>query len=417
MIMKTRSPLGMPLLLAAFLVFAFPAASRADNLFRFYLELAGSGFYSDNVPMRTQNEIGDFAGTLTGGFFLDYTSAARYASLHYDTFAQLFAHQSQFDRAGEGQFVRATDQENISRTTKLRLDELFYRDAPTVATIVSSDQAPQFNSVAAQLLLANDQASINQFSAILSHYWGHNWGSELALHQTTFWNNGGTNNTQNNTTYEQSISTFTEYHFSDRFSLGGGYRFYDFRFTFPGRPSEEAHWPFVKIELRPIERLYLSGIVGVVVSYTQGNQRQAVNVGGLGLAEYDRERLHLKLYGGQQPELTSGFGGAGNVQEVRGQALYDFTRRLTGTAGGGYYHQNATGFNGQFISWGVGLSDRINKYMSAYVKFVQLRRKETTSSQFLPSDTQSGQEATGRLLYSGGASPPRSKHSDGAGNE
>src|SRR5258708_34890196 len=106
MIMRTRSLLGKPLLLAAFLVFAFPAAGRADNLFRFYLELAGSGFYSDNVPLRTHNEVGDFAGTLVGGFFLDYTSAARYASIHYDTFAQLFAHQSGFDRAGEGQFVQ-----------------------------------------------------------------------------------------------------------------------------------------------------------------------------------------------------------------------------------------------------------------------------------------------------------------------
>ena len=215
MIMRTKTYPGMPLLLAAVLLFAFPAAGRADSLFRFYPELAGSGFYGDNVPLRTQNEEGDFAGTLVGGFFLDYTSAARYASLHYDTFAQLFAQQSRFDRAGEGQFVRATDLENLSATTKLRLDELFYRDAPTVAGIVTSDQAPQFNSVAAQLLLANDQASINQFTAVLSHYWGRNWASELALHQTTFWNNGGTNNTLNNTSYEQSVSTFTEYHFSD----------------------------------------------------------------------------------------------------------------------------------------------------------------------------------------------------------
>jgi hypothetical protein len=401
MIMRTRSLLGKPLLLAALLFFAFPAAGRADNLFRFYPELGGSGFYSDNVPLRTQNEVGDFAGTLVGGFFLDYTSAARYASLHYDTFAQLFAHQSRFDRAGEGQFVRATDIENLSPTTKLHFDEIFYRDAPTVAGIVTSDQAPQFNSVAAQLLLANDQASINQFTATLSHYWGRNWGSELAVHQTTFWNNGGTNNSQNNTSYEQSVSTFTEYHFSDRFSLGGGYRFYDFRFTFPGRPGEEAHWPFVKVQYVPIPNLYLSGIVGVVYSYTQGNDRQAVNVGGIGSAEYDLERLHIKLYGGQQPELTSGFGAAGNVQEVRGLVLYDFTRRLTGSVGGGYYQSNGTNFNGQFISWGVGLSDRLNKYLSVYTKFVQLRRNETTTNAFLPTGTQSGKEAVGDYFIVG----------------
>ncbi len=399
--MRTRTYLGTPLLMAAFFIFAFPAAGRADNLFRFYPELAGSGFYGDNVPLRTNNEEGDFAGTLVGGFFLDYTSAARYASLHYDTFAQLFAQHSRFDRAGEGQFVRATDIENLSPTTKLRLDELFYRDAPTVAGIVTSDQAPQFNSVAAQLLLANDQATINQFTATLSHYWGRNWGSELAVHQTTFWNNGGTNNSLNNTSFEQSVSTFTEYHFSDRFSLGGGYRFYDFRFTFPGRPGEEAHWPFVKVGWQALPNLYLSGIVGVVYSYTQGTDRQAINVGGLGLAEYNWERLHLKIYGGQQPELTSGFGAAGNVQEVRGIAIYDFTRRLTGSVGGGYYQSNGTGFRGQLISWGAGVNDRVNKYLSVYAKFVQIRRNETTSSQFLPSGTQSGKEAVGDYFVVG----------------
>jgi hypothetical protein len=401
MIMRTKSGQGTLLLLAAFLILAFPSAGRADNLFRLYPEFAGNGYYSDNVPLRTQNEEGDFAGLLVAGFFLDYTSAARYASLHYDTFAQLFAQNSRFDRAGEGQFVRATDLENLSPTTKLRFDEIFYRDAPTVGGIVTSDQAPAFNSVAAQLLLANDQASINQFTATLSHYWGRNWASELAVHQTTFFNNGGNNNSLNNTSYEQSVSTFTEYHFSDRFSLGGGYRFYDFRFTFPGRPGEEAHWPFAKIQWTPLARLYLSGIVGVVFANTQGSDRQSVNVGGIGLAQYDLERLHLKLYGGQQPQLTSGLGAAGNVQEVRGIALYDFTRRVTGTVGGGYYQSNGTGFNGQLISWGVGVSDRLNKYLSVYTKFVQIRRNETTSSQFLPSGTQSGREATGDYFIVG----------------
>ena len=67
---------------------------------------------------------------MIAGFFLDYTSAARFASLHYETFAQFFAHQSRYDRAGEGQAVGVTDDENLSRTTQLRLNEFFLRDAP-----------------------------------------------------------------------------------------------------------------------------------------------------------------------------------------------------------------------------------------------------------------------------------------------
>src|SRR5208283_2922126 len=124
--MRTRNYSSIPLLLAAFFVVAAPAAARADSLFRLYPEGQANGFYGDNIPLRTVNEIGDFGTVLVAGFFLDYTSAARYASLHYDTFAQLFTHQTQYDRAGEGQFVGATDDENLSRTTRLRLDELFY---------------------------------------------------------------------------------------------------------------------------------------------------------------------------------------------------------------------------------------------------------------------------------------------------
>ena len=114
MIMRTRNLLAFPLL-AALLVFAAPTTGQAQDLFRLYPEVLLSGFYSDNVPLRTSNEIGDFAGTGAAGFYLDYTSEARYASLHYDTFAQLFTHQTRFDRAGEGQFVSATDDENFLR--------------------------------------------------------------------------------------------------------------------------------------------------------------------------------------------------------------------------------------------------------------------------------------------------------------
>jgi hypothetical protein len=399
MIIRTRNHPGI-LLFSVFLIFAAPAAARADNLFRLYPEAGLSGFYSDNVPMRTSNETGDFAGLLAAGFYLDYTSAARYASLHYDTFAQLFAHQTQYDRAGEGQFVSATDDENLSPTTKLRLDEFFYRDAPSRMVIITSDQAPQFNTVAAELLLANDRASINQFNAYLSHYWGRNWVSVLSVHQTTFWATGN-NNSADNSSYDQSIRTYTDYHFSDRFSLGAGYRFYDFQFSRPGLPSEQAHYPFVRATWLPMQNLYFEGMVGVVISHTQGSSQQAVNPGGMGALEYDLQHAHLKIYGGQQPEVTSGLAGAGLFRFVRGNIFYDFTPRLTGNVGAGFGESQGSNYDGQIISWGLGLNDRVNKWLSVYTRFVELRREETTSSQFLPSGTQNGKEAVGDYFVVG----------------
>ena len=89
------------LLMAASLIFAGSSTSRADNLFRLFPEAQFNGFYGDNIPLRTNNEIGDFGTTMVFGFYLDYTSAARYASLHYDTFVQLYTHQTRLDRAGQ----------------------------------------------------------------------------------------------------------------------------------------------------------------------------------------------------------------------------------------------------------------------------------------------------------------------------
>src|SRR6202041_958345 len=131
MIMRIGNYPGILLLAVFFSLTAASLGHADDNLFRFFPEAQLDGFYGDNIGLRSNNGVGGFGGALVAGFYLDYTSAARYASLHWDTFAQLYTHSTQLDRAGEGQFVSATDDENISPTTHLRLDEFFYRDAPT----------------------------------------------------------------------------------------------------------------------------------------------------------------------------------------------------------------------------------------------------------------------------------------------
>ncbi len=399
MIMGSRNHPSI-LLLAAFFIFAAPAAGHADNLFRIFPEAALSGLYGDNVPLRTTNPEGDFVGTMAAGFFLDYTSAARYASLHYDTFAQLFAHDSQYDRAGEAQYVNATDYEYLSPTTKLRIDELYYRDEPGgQAGLIASDEAPLFNTVAYQLLLANDEASINSFDADLTHDWERNWSSELWVHQETLWSTP--NNNANYTIYYQTISGYTEYHFTDHFSLGPGYQFFDFMGTMPGVPDDQKQWPFVRAIWRPMENLYLDGRMGVLINHTQGTSGQQVNPAGEALVGYTFQRVRLKIQGGEAPELTYTLAGVNEVTRFgRGQIFYDFTQRLTGSAGAGFY-EYGSGFNSQIISWGFGLSDRVSERLRVYASFVQLRRNETASSQFLPSGTQSGHEAVGNYFVVG----------------
>lgn len=394
MMERTRDRLGL-IFFVACLIFASCAPARADNLVRFYLEGQANGFYGDNIPLKTSDEIGDFGTVLVAGFFLDYTSAERYASLHYDTFAQLFTHQTRLDRAGEGQSVAATDTENLSPTTKLYLDDYYYRDASAVLTVTTSDQSPAFNTSLALLLFAEEQASINQFNAELTHYWGQNWSSEFDVHQTTSFGNQNNGAAQSGESFEQSVSAITDYHFTGSFSLGLGYRFYDFRFTFPGQPGQQAHWAFARLVYQLTRDVSLSGIVGPVITHTQGENGDQVNPAGLGLLEYRFERGTASIYGGQEPSLTSTFGTVGIIRGFRGTLLYDFTSRLTGIAGGSYYESTGDEFNGKFVSWGVSLTQRLNRYFDCYAKFVQLRRNETASSPFLPSGTSSGQWAVG----------------------
>jgi hypothetical protein len=398
--MRIRNHPGIALL-AMFFIFCVPASSHAQELFRFYPEAQINGFYGDNIQLKTNNGSGGFGSAMVAGFYLDYTSSARYASLHWDTFAQLFTHQTELDRAGEGQYVNATDTENISSTTKIRFDDFFYRDAPTVLTITTSDQAPQFNSLLAELLLANDQVSINRFSATMWHSWGRGWTSEFSVHQTTFFGNSDNSNNNSTNSYVQSFSTNTDYHFTERFSLGGGYRYYDFQFSAAGRPDEQAHWPFARVTWQANRNLFLSAIGGVVIAHTQGTNNDTVSPGALGLVEYTFHHGILRLYGGQEPELTSGLGGVGEIRGGRGNLVYYFTPRVTGTAGGGFYQSNGNGFNAQLISWGVGVSDRLNKSLAVYARFTQIQINEKGRTEFLPTGFQSGREATGNYFILG----------------
>ena len=362
-----------------------------------------NGFYGTNIPLQGDNGTGDFGSTMVFGFYLDYTSEARYAALHYDTFVQLFTHQTRFDRAGQGQFVSATDDENLSPTTKLHFSDFYYRDASVVTTITTTDQGPQFNSVLALLILANDQASINQFNAELTHYWGQKWSSELSLHQTTFFSTGNNNAAQSGDSYFQGLYTGTDYHFSNRFSVGAGYRFYDWRFTFPGQPGQQAHWPFVRASWQATKNLLFYGMVGPVISHTQG-QGDQLNPAGLGSIEYSWRRGTISLSGGQEPSFTSALGSVGLLRGFRGDILYYFTPRLLGSAGGSFYDATGNDFSGQFASWGLGLSQRVNKWLSLNTRFIEIKQNETGSSRFVASGSageEQGEWATGDYFIVG----------------
>ena len=194
-------------------------------------------------------------------------------SLHYDTFAQLFTHQTQYDRAGEGQFVGATDDENISPTTKLHFDEFFYRDASVMTMVTTSDQSPEFNSALALLLLANDQASINQFNAQLLALLGTAMVQRVQRPSDDLFGNRQQQQQQGTATANvpapppTTISRIASRWVWVIDSMTSGSALLD-------NPANRRTGHSCAATWQPMKNLYLSGIVGVVISHTQGHSEQ-----------------------------------------------------------------------------------------------------------------------------------------------
>lgn len=138
-----------------------------------------------------------------------------------------------------------------------------------------------------------------------------------------------------------------------------------------------------------------------MVSHNQGDSGDSVNPGGLGQIAYKFHRGRIRIYGGQEPALNSALGGVGEFRGVRGEIFYDFTPRTVGTAGGGLYQSIGRGFDGQLVTWGVGVTNRVNKSVSVYTKFVEVRVNETASSQYLASGLQSSRDAVGNYFVVG----------------
>ena len=381
---RMKDHLGL-VLIVTLCVFASPRIARADSLVRLFPESQMNGFYGTSIPLVDEGGTGDFGTTMVFGFYLDYTSEARYVFLHYDTFVQLFTHQTELDRAGQGQFVQASDDENISANTRLHLSDIYYRDASVVTTVTTSDQGPQFNSVLALLILANLQASINQFDALITHDWAPKWTSELSVYQTTYFANSNNAAQTSTDSYAQGLFTATDYHFSNRFSVGLGYRFYDWRFSAPGVPGEQAHWPFARANWQATQNLFLSAMVGPAFEHRQGNSGPNLNPAGLGQIGYTWRRGTISVSGGQEPSLTSVFGTAGYIRGFRASALYYFTPHLTGTAGGSFYEARGTGVSSDFDSWGLGLSQQVNRWLAINARFIEIKAEENGQSRFLPN--------------------------------
>ena len=383
------------LLAATALIVSLPCIARADNVLRLYGTAQAIGAYTDNVHLAANNAQGDFFTNLVAGFYLDLTSPQRYTSLQWDTFAQLFVSHSNLDRAGQGQFARFTDFENLSHNTSAQIDEYFQRDGPADVAVASNDLAPNYSASFIQLLLAGDSAIINRFRAGLHHSFERNWTGDAAVSQETLSVDG-------NQSFLQILSLSSQYHFNETFSMGPGYNFYDFRFTAPGVPGNEVHWPYLRVGWSPIKNLTAEGRVGPVFGYTFGTDKQTVDVAGVAEVTYTFRRGMFEIYGGQEPSLTAGLAGAGSSKTGRGEFTYDLTRRLSFHAGTSYYDITGRGVSAQIWTYGGGFNEQVRPWMVVYARYVGLQSNiNAPSPVFVPTGIALGAPVTANYFLIG----------------
>ncbi|MGH7812726.1 MAG: hypothetical protein ACREQI_01810 [Candidatus Binataceae bacterium] len=389
--------LTISVLIAAFVGCAPPIA-RADNLLRFFPLLQGNFLYTDNVYLTPNNAQGDFDSNFAAGFYLDVSTPKRYATLEYSTFGSLFVSHSNLDRAGQAQFFRVTDQEQISPQTKVNLYEWFVRDSPTLMALTSGDRLPEFTPGFTEFLLANDHVIINTFNAVAAHSYSPRWSSVFGLEQETLApRNSGTGTMQ--TAHANLL-----YHVNEAFAIGPGYRFIDRVYSSTAQPNSEVQWPVAYATWLPRKDLYLDGFVGPMVAYnTTGVSRTRVDPGGVISIRYSNRRFHATVSGGQEPGLTAGLGTGGIQRFGNGEISYGLTRRVTASANAGYMDAMPAGADARLIGYGAGLSTRSTRWLTLFVRYVGLRR--TYSGNFnpavLPSHLVIGREAVANYYVVG----------------
>ncbi|HUO04939.1 MAG TPA: hypothetical protein VMU16_07050 [Candidatus Binataceae bacterium] len=408
----------LPILIVSVVLAVFlPIAAHADNVLLAYPFLAVNGLYTDNVGFSTDQTFcvltpcnpihhpyhfattspeGDFNFNFAAGFYLDFTNPDRHTSLNYSTFASLFLQNSQLDRAGQAQFFRFNDQENISPNTRLTIDNWFLRDSPESMAVITTDQPISLNPVFAAFFLANNHSIVNFFRLDLAHSFNRDWTGDAQAEQEVISSPYG------NTSLLDSVSLGAQRSLSSTFSMGPGYKFYDMEFTLSSEPNSQAHWPVADFIWMPIENMRMEGYVGPIVAYnTSGVNRTRVDPGGIFTWRYQYRHMKMGIDGGQEPGLSAGIGAGGITRLGSGDFTWDLTKTVRFDTGGGYYEFMPPGADAKFFSYGAGLSQRVSSWMVVYARYLGFQREYSGAPVALPTGITIGQTAVANYYMIG----------------
>jgi hypothetical protein len=330
--------------------------------------------YNSNVGTTSNNPKGDWITAELLGGKVEASSPNRDFYLTYSTvFAENAWYQS-LDRFARDHNLQLNDTERLSNSTTLHLSDTFLRgNAASGQFFTDSTQPVSPQLLSALLYNYNTTTQSNNFSAGLK-YVNQNmftWSSEV--HQN-FFSTGSSSATLGATTgssFDQGGSFVADRLVGERFTVGFGYQFDDFRFS-NGVPTSDSHMPMLRLGWGAGTPFSLQASAGpTIVSSSAGvvgaTRVAATTTVGPGfniVATYAGERFNLQGSAAEAPGLSAGFGGQTNNVTTSALLQYKLTRRALLFTNVGYFNFSGSGINGYSFSYAAGASYRLTRHIS-----------------------------------------------------
>ena len=338
--------------------------------------------YNTNVGVTAHDRKADWVTAELLGGKLEARSPTRDLYLNYSTVFSEDASYSNLDQFARDHFIQANDTEQLSRAATLTVSDTFLRGNATSAQFFSDSTEP----IGLQLmsaLLYNSTTDSNSFAAQYHYVHEDTLALTSEVHQDLFSANStstGANSTLAGLSFDQGGLVAVDRLWGERFTIGGGYQFDDFRFS-NSVPSSESQMPMVRLgwgagtpfslmaSAGPRIISSSSGIIGT--SAFSGDTK--IEPGFLVAANYTGERLSLRASAGETSGLSAGLGGQTNNIIVSSLVQYRLTRRSMLFANIGYFDFSGTGSNGYTFSYAAGASYRLTRHISVTAEYYGFR--------------------------------------------
>lgn len=368
-------------LMAALFITA-PAAGRAMEISLFpAAEL--DQLYNSNVGVTSSNQQGDWITAELVGARLEASSPNRDCFLNYSTVFAENAWYQNLDRFGRDQNVQLNDSEHLSMTSSLNISDTFLRGNAASGQFYTGDAEPIGPQLMSALLYASTTtAETNAFSANFRHVNSDllAWSSEV--HQNFFSTNSAStvSNVATGLSFDQGGSLSVDRPLGERFTIGAGYRFDDFRFS-NGVPSSESHMPMLRLGWGIGTPFTIAASAGPTIVSSSSGAIGATTISGATnvepgfqlTANYAGERFTLQGSADEYSGLSAGFGGQTNNITASSLFQYKLTRRAVLFTNVGYFDFSGTGTNGYSFSYAAGASYRLTRQISLTAEYYGYR--------------------------------------------